>query len=140
VKRLIVGSALLMIVLFGLCSCSPENDQKDTYLKTGTYIIENSNGIIAAIPGLTLEEDNKFVFTYSVLSSNIPSGSYEIKDNKLVLSVDAASDEPVFFVFEIDGEKLIYRQGQSTELPAFAHNEIYDGAVFVLAASVPENH
>lgn len=135
-KRL-AGWALCIFMTVGLCACASEGDQDSVDVQAGVYVLEHFDGGLA-VPNLILSDDDRFTFTYSILSSNIPAGSYDIEDDHLVLTVDTEGGDAVSYVFEIDDGKFIYRQDQSAALPAFASDEMYDGAVFVYAAPVPE--
>lgn len=101
-------------------------------LKTGTYVIENSSDTLN-IPYLSLKENNEFIFQYSVLASNVPLGTYEIKDNLLILTSNNEDKSKETFVFEINDKKLIFKESGSNKLPAFSNKYIYDGVTFILS-------
>lgn len=133
-KKLVV-CAICMFFLYGLCACSDGESKSSVDIKTGTYVLQNANKTVI-LPNVTLDDKNNFTFTYSALSSNIPKGSYEVKGNKLILSVDIEDGESISYVFNIDKGNLVYQKGQSTPLPAFAKDEVYDGAIFKYVAEV----
>ncbi|WDV48046.1 hypothetical protein PV797_10200 [Clostridiaceae bacterium M8S5] len=134
-KKLFIGM-FYMFMICGLCACTNNNNQCNEDIKLGKYIIQKTDEI-GIMPNLVLLYDNRFTFYYSVLSSYISSGSYQIKDSKLILVDDAENDKvTTTYVFKIEGKKLIFKQNQSTALPNFASNEMYDGAVFVYVEDV----
>ena len=132
--RYFTSGMLCFLILFGICACSAENSKNIGAIKTGVYILENVDSS-GTIPNLVLEDDNKFTFTYSALSSNIPVGTYEVKGDKLILSADTQGEEKIIYVFEINDGALVYQQAQSTAFPSFTSDEIYDGAVFIYSSS-----
>ena len=109
-----------------LCACSAAKPASAS-LKSGIYRIEAQADSILS-PYIILDADNNsFAFVYSMLSSYIPTGNYEIKNDKLLLFTGSTEH----YIFDIDDGKLIYNQTDSTKLPEFSAGEIYDGAVFV---------
>ncbi len=91
------------------------------------YVFEQSDEVLK--PTVTLEENNRFSFMYSGLSSYLPRGTYEIDQNKLILRAeDAIGDSVIQYVFEINDDTLIFQAKQSTIIPSFA--SLPDGAVF----------
>lgn len=123
----------------GLYACTDNNEQGSTDIKEGTYILQKSE-VVGILPNIVLKDDNEFTFTYSVLSSSIPSGKYQEKDNELILSEDTGTDKAASYVFTIDDGKLVFQQEKSTALPAFASEEVYDGAVFVYAENIAKDN
>ena len=101
-------------------------------LKTGTYVIESSSNTLN-IPYLALKDNNEFVFQFSVFDSNVPIGTYEIKDNLLILTSSNEDKRKATFVFEINDKKLIFKEKESNSLPDFSNKDIYDGVTFTLA-------
>lgn len=116
------------MLLAGLPACTAQTDgvTPGVYLRDPPSVPEN-------LLSLELRKDGEFVFVYSVLSSYLPTGRYEVRDSRLLLTPDTVN-EPITYVFEIDGDRLTFLQGESTPLPDFASSETGDGAVFVWAS------
>ncbi len=133
-KRLAIG-VFCILMLFGLWACSAKKELERAGLQTGVYVLESSEEEL--LPSVTLEEDGGFSFMYSLLSSYIPRGSYEVKKDRLVLTADREGSEKELYVFEIKEGKLIFLGQESAALPGFA-DEFQDGAVFVLVPTAQE--
>lgn len=112
---------LLTVFLF-LGGCSKANTASSD-IKPKSYVYNNSQEAVK--PCIVLEEDNTFTFTFSVLSSYIAVGNYEVKDGRLILET---SDRKYKYVFKADNGKLILEVEKSSEFPSYAN--IPDGAVF----------
>ena len=86
-------------------------------------------------PAATLSlipEEHRFQFAYSLLSSYIPTGTYEEQGDLLVMRAD---DEPYeTYTFRKDGDTLVFLADQSAELPFEREGKpcVPDGAVFEL--------
>jgi hypothetical protein len=76
-------------------------------------------------PVVLLEDNNKFSFPYSLLSSYIAMGSYEIDGDGLLLQTD---DGQYKYVFKIKDNTLIFNAKDSSEIPPF--DNVPDGATF----------
>ena len=76
-------------------------------------------------PTLQFQEDGQVQFSYSVLSSQILCGAYEVQDDSLLLKAEGDSG---IYVFRLNGEFLTFDAKASPKLPGFA--SIPDGAVF----------
>jgi len=114
-----VAAVVLLLVLLVGCS-----GKSSTGLQIRQYLFEESAD--AFKPSVTLYEDNKFSFMYSALSSYIPTGSYEIDQDSLILKPDDGMSNK--YVFEITDGALVFKAEESTEIPQFA--SVPDGAVF----------
>ncbi len=110
--------ALLLLMIFFLAACSGVQS-----LSSGDYIYSDSGEPL--YPILSLESGNKFSFTYSVLSSYIAYGSYELSGDELLLKT---SDGKYEYRFRVDGKTLIFNAEESSELPDYT--DVPDGAVF----------
>lgn len=127
-----IFGAVLFLLISVLCACGDEGDMtlNTVNLEPGMYFYDDAQE--PACPCLTLKEDNQFVLFYSILSSDIPSGTYDIQGSRLILSTQ---DQPNAYSFEIkqmgNGKyKLILDEESSAlEFPEFA--DIPDGAEFV---------
>lgn len=81
-------------------------------------------------PSVTLLEDNRFQFTFSVVSSYLGIGTYAIHDDLLVLNTDDGMYTYTFKV-EMEGDvikRLIFDEKRSSDHIHFG--EFEDGAVF----------
>lgn len=116
--RKIYFFTLILLAAFVLTACS------STKL-TGVYVMDESDEALK--PNVTLEEGNKFRFSYSALSSYLAIGTYEIENNNLILKT---KDGLYKYVFKIEDDSLIFDANESSELPSYAN--IPDGAVFNL--------
>lgn len=84
------------------------------------------------VPCLTLSEDGQFVFTYDVLSSYYPSGTYLLKDKQLTA---ITSDKKYKYIFtQIGDDTFMFEQNGSSEIRLTDKNigiSITDGAEFM---------
>lgn len=85
-------------------------------------------------PYINLKKNGEFYFFYSVYSSYMCVGTYDMSDEKLVLETD---DGVYTYVFKVDGDNLIFDAENSSPLPKFkaaanleAISPVPDGAVF----------
>ena len=117
-KRIL--AALMISILLGYCilGCSTKSQAS---LPTGTYTMQTDSELPA--PAVSLQDDNRFSFCYSVISSYLPMGTYEEKDGQLILSTDDRR-----YTFDIKDGKLVFNASASTPVP---FGEVTDGAVFV---------
>lgn len=123
---------LIAIFVVVLSSCVYSKKEpvlvKQVSLRIGTYYLQDAKEGFP-VPYIELKENQEFVFEYSPLSSTIPVGSYEMKEDNLILTNNSEKGEQYYF--KIEEEKLIFDKEQSFELPIFARETIYDGVAFV---------
>lgn len=84
-----------------------------------------------SLPCLTLLDKENFVFSYDILNSYIPTGTYEIADGELVASDKEKSCQYVFDV--VDKNTLKFRKEKSADVSLIRQDmgiEITDGALF----------
>ena len=115
-KQIYVVLMLVLILSFTFACSKPES----TDLELGKYVSNTPSDI--SVPFVELQEDNKFVFEYSALSSYLPVGTYEIKDSQLILKADDHK-----YMFDIKKGKLVFKEKDSTPL---ALSDVKDGTVF----------
>lgn len=115
---------LLMVLIWALIGCSNNPKTTEQYIPIGTYAMQESEEPVK--PVVSLEDSNKFTFSYSVLSSYIAIGSYEVDDDNLILRTD---DGEYKYVFKIKDDILIFDEKESSKIPSFAN--VSDGAIFV---------
>lgn len=156
-KLLSIILCLSMVLSFG--ACQKNNTQKDgeesTLSKTETtdtpvnlppapsdpavkiYVCHDSPEKIIS-PQVTLYgADSIFRFSYSMFSSEILMGTYEMTDTELILTAD--SEPPKVYTFKIsDADTLIFDSVNSSTIPSYKYGEseeplcpVSDGAVFL---------
>ncbi len=102
---------LLIIFLVLLSAC--HNDSSSDKVENGTYILdqkESDEGEV--LPYINIEE-NKMVFSYNLLSSYLPYGTFTVKDGMLTMTTD---DKKYTYVFQIDGDNLIFQKDKSSSV------------------------
>jgi hypothetical protein len=82
-KKLLFMKFFLLVSIWVLVGCSDNPKTTEQYITVGTYVMQESEE--PEKPMVSLEDSNKFTFTYSVLSSYIGIGSYEVDDGNLIL-------------------------------------------------------
>jgi len=114
-----------MVIMFAFvfAGCSSDTKSNGENISVRAYIMQESEEPLK--PTVLLEDNNKFSFTYSALSSYIAMGSYEVHDGSLILKTD---DGKYKYVFKIEDGNLIFNAAESSELPSYAN--VPDGAIF----------
>lgn len=122
---------IVSLVLIFTCGCS--NNSFST-LESGKYVLESSEEVV--VPYVLLEENNRFVFMYSVLSSYLPVGTYSVDGDKLILTTDDETES--IYVFSIKKNKIVFVADESTDIPSyqFSSKSVGDGAEFVVFSSI----
>ncbi|HEY5562385.1 MAG TPA: hypothetical protein VIK72_11640 [Clostridiaceae bacterium] len=100
-----------------------KTDANTPNLSIRSYVLESSDEPLK--PSVSIQEDSKFTFIYSGLSSYIGFGSYKIDNNNLILKTD---DNKYKYVFEMKNDTLIFNSEKSSAIPSFAN--MPNGAVF----------
>lgn len=118
-KAVLKAALIIFLICFILPGCSKESPST---LPTGAYTMRSDSELPG--PALYLQDGGKFSFTYSLFSSYIPMGTYEVKNGNLILNT-----EKEHYTFDIKDGKLIFNASASTPVP---FGEVKDGAVFVL--------
>lgn len=137
-KKIILALTLCLLFLTGCNSPSEQTSSNKTDEITQhnadvvyTMVLdEDSEGIFA--PYLSLDESNNtFLFTYDILSSYMPTGTYEIADGVLTAQSD---DGKYTYLFDVIDDNTIEfkRDGSSDVKLTDGHSgmQIYDGAQF----------
>ena len=122
-KKLLSMMLLLLVLAWVFVGCSKTPKTAVQNIPVGTYIMRESKE--PAKPTVSLEDGNRFTFTYSLLSSYYAIGSYEIDDGNLILKTD---DGEYKYMFKIKDNTLIFNAKESSEIPSYAN--VPDGAVF----------
>lgn len=117
---------------------TPETETAETSVKTKTYYLQTEEET-SLVPSLTLFEDGTFGFSYDVLSSYFPNGTWEQTQERLTATT---KDKEYQYVFRVDGDKYIFLQEESTDVPLIDKEfgvPIEDGSVFAMEPSVSED-
>ncbi|HOC08125.1 MAG TPA: hypothetical protein PKN88_01200 [Bacillota bacterium] len=122
-KKLLSMMLLLLVLAWVFVGCSKTPKTAVQNIPVGTYIMRESKE--PAKPTVSLEDGNRFTFTYSLLSSYYAIGSYEIDDGNLILKTD---DGEYKYMFKIKDNTLIFNAKESSEIPSYAN--VPDGAAF----------
>ena len=122
-RKIVFAKFLLLVLALVIVGCSNTPETADQYIPAGNYIMQESEE--PSKPTVSLEDGNRFTFTYSLLSSYYAVGSYEIDDGNLILKTD---DGEYKYVFKIKDNTLIFNAKESSEIPSYAN--VPDGAVF----------
>lgn len=93
---------------------------QDKELSTGKY--EMKDGKTADWAWVLLEEENHFIFNRNIATSYLPTGTYSVEDDELILKVN---DQEIY-TFRIEGDRLIFESGE------YAESMIEKGTVFEL--------
>ncbi len=118
-QRYITAFSVVLLLSIILIGCSSK--EKEVELKLGKYIKEDTE--LLAMSYITIEENNKFTFTWGIVMSYLPAGTYSIEKDKLTLYVN---DEETY-LFTIDNDKLIF-EDSSVDLSGIVEK----GEVYVL--------
>ena len=88
-------------------------------------------------PYLSLDKENrKFQFFWSMLSSYIAQGTYEVEDNEIICKTDDGNNVYTFEILEGEGYKFI--ESKSSKIPKYKYSSdakealapVVDGAIF----------
>lgn len=102
-------SILLFIIIIALITSACTYQNKVEKRIIGKYVV---NGVDSERLGwIMIEEDRTFVFNRGNATSYRPEGTYKVKQDKLILSVN---DDEVYY-FKINGDSLIFESGEMAE-------------------------
>ena len=119
-KRYIVALLAAALLLAGsACSVKPQ----DEALPLRVYAYRESDDTVP--PRITIEEDGRFQFSFSVISSYIGTGTYVQDGDLLVLHTD---DGKYYYAFQLADDGLVFDADSSSDF--LGHADIPDGAVF----------
>jgi hypothetical protein len=107
-KRVISLGIILVLIFFILYNYNNETAS----LKNGTYVLEQSVKETVLSPRITISGD-EIIFSYDSLSSYLPIGVYKIEEDLLTMTTN---DKKYKYVFEIDGDKLIFMKNESSKV------------------------
>lgn len=93
-------------------------------LTAGRYTYEKENIIDSAY--LEIEENQTFIFNYSVLSSYIARGKYTVEGNEIHCKTDDGLYE---YVFTVKDGTLVFNKQKSSKLPEYS--KVSDNTVFM---------
>lgn len=122
------------------CTSNPSSFPGTIANPAGTYKAYSFTGSVDYMaPTILLSEtDGTFQFTYSVFSSYIAYGKYELNSKALTLRTD---DGKYIYVFRVKGNSFVFDASKSSEIPKYRYSAdsaeaecpVPDGAVFTLA-------
>lgn len=98
--------AAVLVLAFSACASDEPQLELRSYSYEGDTSLESD--FIETSPELYFGEDYKCSFSYSPLISYMDTGSYEIKDNMLIMSLHTQNTDNAKLVLEIKSDVLIY--------------------------------
>lgn len=123
-------SFMMVLTILLLSACNYNN--ADT-VKNGTYVLEKEKKASKYLPlSYVTISDDEILFTYDLLSSYLPHGTYSIDDGKLTMKTD---DNKYVYVFEIHGDNLVFQKNESSAIKMIDSRlgfELKDNATFHL--------
>ncbi|SDZ15055.1 alpha/beta fold hydrolase [Tindallia californiensis] len=93
-----------------VASCNESEDIPT--VKNGTYVMEHGASEEGISPQVTISDD-LISFSYDLLSSYFPVGTYEIEKQHLTMMTD---DKLYRYTFQIDGDTLIFLADESSTI------------------------
>ena len=91
---------LLITSIFGSTACSLQT--KPTELATGKYVMGSTEDEQWSF--VLLKENNEFEFSLGWSLSYLPTGTYKVTNDELLLTVEPREN----YLFEISGDRLIF--------------------------------
>lgn len=107
-KYVLIVVCIISFVI--LISCSP--DSKEVDVPTGTYELVTEGLFTSIKPNIHIT-DGSMIFTYDVLSSYLPIGSYVVDGNKLTMTT---YDKEYVYSFRIEEESLFFIMNESSAI------------------------
>ena len=123
-KKLCLALFLVIAVSSFIAGCADNKTTEESGPVLGIYELQESDEPVK--PSVVLEEQNRFVFNYSALSSYLPIGDYEVDEDYLTLKTD---DGEYQYVFEMKNNTLVFHQEESSPISL---GDVEDGSVFVV--------
>ncbi|MGH4137761.1 hypothetical protein [Clostridium sp.] len=106
-----IGFSLLMVlILLFLTACNSSNVVVS--VKYGAYVLEQTATKGDALPQVNISNGN-ITFTYDLLSSYMPFGTYTIDGNILTMTT---TDKKYKYLFQVKGDKLIFHKDKSSKV------------------------
>jgi hypothetical protein len=75
-------------------------------------VLQSSETTEAILPTINIESNN-FSFSYDLLSSYFPHGTYTLKDDILTMTTD---DQMYHYSFKVEKDTLIFQKEKSSEI------------------------
>ena len=107
-KRIGFSSLMVLILLF-LTACNSSNVV--ITVKDGTYVLEQTATKGDVLPQVNISNGN-ITFTYDLLSSYLPYGTYTIEGDILTMTT---TDKKYKYLFQVKGDKLIFHKDKSSK-------------------------
>lgn len=114
------------------------NESVDARSTSKVYYLQTEDDI-PMVPNLTLFDQGEFGFSYDVLSSYYPSGTYEIVGDLLTA---VTADGKNQYVFRVEEDRLVFVQETSSDISLTDERigvPIEDGAVFAMEEAAGED-
>ena len=102
-------SLLMVLILLFLTACNSSNVLIS--VKDGTYVLEQTVATGAVLPKINISNGH-ITFTYDLLSSYMPVGTYTIDGNILTMTT---TDKKYKYLFQVKGDKLIFHKDKSSK-------------------------
>lgn len=129
----IMAIAICMLTVVALITKPSENDENGNIIhdfrNIDVYVFYESVESIMKPRIILSKTDNSFQFHFSLFSSYVPIGTYELTDDTLTL-VDGERK----FVFEAEGDTFVFNQEVSHPIPKYR----YSGASYETYSPVPD--
>ena len=129
---LLKGCILLLVSVFFLYGCgdgsaaAKESVAGKTYVYTGDTFTKMENDFFI----IAFNEDGTFSYTESLASSYMGVGTWEIRDDLLIMTDNGHSGSFIQNFFRIDGEELVFVEDGSSN---FIYMKVQDGERFVVS-------
>lgn len=101
---------ILLLLQLQLFACS--TNKETSIIKEGTYVLEQSDSNQSAVPTILIE-GNHFTFSYDILSSYFPNGTYDLKENIATMTTE---DGLYSYVFLVENGALIFQKDKSSDV------------------------
>ena len=115
---------LLITSIFISTACSLQ--KKPTELATGKYVMETTED--EQWSWVLLKENSEFEFSLGWSLSYLPTGTYKVTDDELLLTVEPREN----YLFEISGDRLIFIN-KINECGKVFDGVTEPGSIFILA-------
>lgn len=100
----------MVLILLFLTACNSSNVVIS--VKDGTYVLEQTATKGDVLPQVNISNGN-ISFTYDLLSSYSPDGTYTIDGNILTMTT---TDKKYKYIFQVKGDKLIFHKDKSSKI------------------------
>ena len=114
-----------------------EVEKSGNNMEDGQILYGYKKSVDPGTPTIVLRKDGTCQFTYSLFSSYIADGTYELTDKTLTIKT---YDIDNVYIFEVQGSNLVFDASKSSKIPEYRYSgdsektacPVPDGAVFEL--------